>query len=165
MKGNEQVRAFKTRWKLSDLRATATSTSSITFWTALVSAGCSWLLLKDHHPVLAGVGFGMCLSLLASMAASLMSPHHDTASAPGRKAPSRKDALNVLAGHGLKAHFYLPAAGVEDQELANALRRVAAAGYIVTYEESEQLFGKVASIPMTSDEKAELRRAQFKRVK
>jgi len=81
----------------------------------------------------------------------------------GKGVKERDDALSVLERHGLRAHFYLPAIGLEDQELANACRYLAAAGYIITTADGT-VTGKVASARPTKDEQVTMRRAAFKLV-
>lgn len=75
----------------------------------------------------------------------------------------RNAALDLLERNGLRAHYYLPAIGVEDQELANACRRLASAGYIITTADGT-ITGKVAAARLTKDELAAMRRAAFKLV-
>lgn len=75
----------------------------------------------------------------------------------------REQSLDVLDRNGLRAHYYLPAIGIEDQELANACRRLASAGYIITTEDGT-ITGKVASARPTKDEQVTMRRASFKLV-
>lgn len=87
----------------------------------------------------------------------------------GRSAPdavcladgARTKALDILDQHGLRAHYYMPAIGMEDQELANACRRLASAGYIITLADGT-IAGKVAVARPTKDEQVMDRRASFK---
>lgn len=79
----------------------------------------------------------------------------------GKGVKERENAMEVLERHGLRAHFYLPAIGVEDQELANACRYLADAGYIITTADGT-VTGKVASARPTKDEQITMRRAAFK---
>lgn len=75
----------------------------------------------------------------------------------------REQSLDVLERNGLRAHYYLPSIGIEDQELANACRRLASAGYIITAADGT-ITGKVASARPTKDEQVVMRRASFKLV-
>lgn len=75
----------------------------------------------------------------------------------------KEQSLDVLERNGLRAHYYLPAIGIEDQELANACRRLASAGYIITAADGT-ITGKVASARPTKDERIAMRRASFKLV-
>ncbi|HEY0843430.1 hypothetical protein [Methylotenera sp.] len=75
----------------------------------------------------------------------------------------RDKALDLLEKNGLRAHYYLPAVGMESQELANACRTLASAGYIITAADGT-ITGKVASARPTKKELAALRRAAFKLV-
>ena len=75
----------------------------------------------------------------------------------------REQSLDVLERNGLRAHYYLPAIGIEDQELANACRRLASAGYIITAEDGT-ITGKVASARPSKDERVAMRRASIKLV-
>lgn len=81
----------------------------------------------------------------------------------GKGVKEREDALDVLEQHGLRAHFYLPAVSMENQELANACRRLASAGYIITTADGT-ITGKVAAARPTKDEQIARRRASFKLV-
>lgn len=75
----------------------------------------------------------------------------------------REKALDLLEKNGLRAHYYLPAIGMDNQELANACRILASAGYIITTSDGT-ITGKVASARPTKDEQIALRRASFKLV-
>jgi hypothetical protein len=75
----------------------------------------------------------------------------------------RTKALDILDQHGLRANYYMPAVGMEDQELANACRRLASAGYIITTADGT-ISGKVAIARPTKNEQLEYRRASFKLV-
>lgn len=138
-----------------------TSTSGLILAMLICLGGASWLLVDGVHPVLAGVGVGMCISQVTSLVVRFMCRRE----ADKDMASTGKRNLDILAKHGLRAHFYLPAAGIEDAELAEALRRVSSAGYIITDQTGNQLMGKVASIPMTTNEIADMRRAEFKVVR
>jgi hypothetical protein len=59
----------------------------------------------------------------------LFGSSHQAPTALGERA--REDALGRLARHGVTAHYYVPAAGCEDQELAAALRLLASRGYVM----------------------------------
>lgn len=74
---------------------------------------------------------------------------------------ARTKALDILEQHGLRAHYYMPAIGMEDQELANACRTLASAGYIITSADGT-ITGKVAVARPTKDEQVADRRASFK---
>ncbi|NHR07424.1 hypothetical protein HA052_19725 [Chromobacterium haemolyticum] len=76
----------------------------------------------------------------------------------------RDKALDVLAQNGLAAHYYLPAVGVADRELAAACRELAGCGYLIV-DRYGDLQGKVAAARPTSDEIAQERRAAFRIVK
>lgn len=76
---------------------------------------------------------------------------------------ARTSSLDLLERHGLRAHYYLPAIGMEDRELANACRRLASAGYIITTRDGT-ITGNVASARPTKDEQIAMRRASFKLV-
>ena len=70
--------------------------------------------------------------------------------------------LDVLQGHGIDAHYYLPAIGNrENPELCEALEALGSAGYIMT-DSKGVIVGKVAKARLTSDEKAHQKRATFK---
>jgi hypothetical protein len=85
-------------------------------------------------------------------------------SAPDKWADGeRKEALDILDQHGLRANYYMPAVGIEDQVLANACRRLASAGYIITSADGT-ITGKVAVARPTKNEQLEYRRASFKLV-
>ena len=43
---------------------------------------------------------------------------------------ARENALDVLEQHGIRAQFYIPAAHVQNRDLADALRLLAGRGYI-----------------------------------
>lgn len=74
---------------------------------------------------------------------------------------ARERALDVLAKHGLRAHWYAPTAGVEDPELADACRLLGDHGFLITGARGE-LVGKVATARLSSEEIAQQRRAQFR---
>ncbi len=76
---------------------------------------------------------------------------------------AREKALDLLEQNGLRAHYYLPAVGIENQELANACRMLASAGFIITASDGT-ITGKVASARPSNDELVALRRASFKLV-
>lgn len=73
----------------------------------------------------------------------------------------RESALDLLEENGIRAQFYVPSAYAKTQELANALRLLAARGYIMTDQEGN-LVGAVATARPTVDEVAQQRRAEFK---
>ena len=81
----------------------------------------------------------------------------------GKGVKEREDALDILERNGLRAHYYLPSIGIEDRELANACRRLASAGYIITAGDGT-ITGKVAAARPTKNEQVALRRASFKLV-
>lgn len=74
---------------------------------------------------------------------------------------ARTKALDILDQHGLRAHYYMPAIDMQDQELANACRRLASAGYIITSIDGT-ITGKVAAARPTKDEQVADRRASIK---
>jgi len=75
---------------------------------------------------------------------------------------ARKHWLDVLDKHGITAHFYMASCGYrEDTELSNALDRLNAAGYIFT-DTAGHLVGRIAKARLSSQEIAELKRADFK---
>lgn len=76
---------------------------------------------------------------------------------------ARTKALDILDQHGLRAHYYMPAIGMGDPELADACRRLASAGYIITSADGT-ITGKVAVARPTNNEQLEHRRASFKLV-
>lgn len=75
---------------------------------------------------------------------------------------ARDKALAVLNKNGLQAYYYLPASGIDDRELAEALRLLGDSGYIVTNRTTGDLTGCVVPASMSSQERAEKRRAQFR---
>lgn len=76
---------------------------------------------------------------------------------------ARTKALDILDRHGLRAHYYMPAIGMQDQELANACRTLASAGFIITSADGT-IIGEVAVARPTKSEQIENRRASFKLV-
>lgn len=70
-------------------------------------------------------------------------------------------ALAVLAKNGMRAHYYMVAIGIDDAELANALRFLRSAGYLITDDSSDALVGKVAAVPANKVDRAETRRAKL----
>jgi len=72
----------------------------------------------------------------------------------------RDQAFDVVAKHGLDAHLYLAASGVNDRELADALRFLSDRGYVVT-DRNGNLVGKVAKAQLTPGEAALERRAKM----
>lgn len=74
---------------------------------------------------------------------------------------TREQALDILEKHGLRAHWYVPAADVEDPELAAACDFLRSRGYLIT-DSDGCLFGKVATARPSSEELATQRRAQFR---
>lgn len=81
--------------------------------------------------------------------------------ATGISEHARSAALAVLAKNGMLAHYYMAAVGIEDAELANALRFLSSAGYIITQESSVALVGKVATVTANKIDPAETRRAKL----
>lgn len=75
---------------------------------------------------------------------------------------ARDKALAVLKRNGLQAFYYLPAIGIDDQELADALRFLGDSGFIITDQKTGDLTGRVLAASMTSHERAQQRRAQFR---
>jgi hypothetical protein len=73
---------------------------------------------------------------------------------------AREEALDTLAMHGIDAHYYLPAVGCEDNDLANALRLLAGRGYLMT-DAKGALVGKVATARLTREERAQESRKRF----
>jgi hypothetical protein len=73
---------------------------------------------------------------------------------------AREKALDTLAEHGINAHFYLPAAGCANKELASALRLLGDLGYLMT-DANGSLVGKVAKARLTADERAQESRKRF----
>lgn len=87
----------------------------------------------------------------------------------GRRTPApmisvhaRDKALAVLKRNGLQAFYYLPHSGIEDQELADALRFLGKSGFIITDQKTGDLTGRVMAASMASQERAKQRRAQFR---
>jgi len=80
--------------------------------------------------------------------------------APSKTEAPRERALVKLLEHGIDAHFYLPNAGYEDQDLADALQLLARWGYIMT-DAKGALVGKVVKARPTADERARGRRKKF----
>lgn len=76
---------------------------------------------------------------------------------------ARTKALDILDQHGLRAHYYMPSIGMQDRELADACRRLASAGYIITSMDGT-ITGKVAVARPTKDEQVADRRASIKLV-
>lgn len=76
---------------------------------------------------------------------------------------ARERALDVLEKHGLCAHWYAPAAGIEDQELAEACHFLGGHGFLIT-DTQGGLVGKVATARLSTEEIAQQRRAQFRLV-
>ncbi|RRS01187.1 hypothetical protein EIP75_21670 [Aquabacterium soli] len=72
----------------------------------------------------------------------------------------REEAIAVLAKNGLQAHLYIPAAGCDDEELAETLRFMGDSGYLITNACGE-IYGRVAKAAMTSDERANMARQGF----
>ncbi|MBW8191300.1 hypothetical protein K0504_09650 [Neiella marina] len=71
-------------------------------------------------------------------------------------------ALDVIECKGHSAHYYMPSIGQrEDSELCRALDLLAGQGFIVT-DGDGNLVGKVAKARISSGERAEQRRAEFK---
>jgi hypothetical protein len=122
----------------------------------------TWLYSDGTHPVLMGVGIGMCLSQVISLISRFIWHVPDVVRGKTAMAPSGKNNLDILAEHGLRVHYYQPSAGIEDPVLAEALRCFGSAGYVITDLNGIQLIGTVSSIPMNSNEIAEMRRAGFK---
>ncbi|CAG0971893.1 hypothetical protein RHDC4_01332 [Rhodocyclaceae bacterium] len=85
--------------------------------------------------------------------------HHTT----GISEAARMRAAAVLDQHGLRAYFYLPSAGMQDRELADACRFLAGAGNLIM-DADDNMVGKVAALYPTSDEVAVERRASFRLV-
>ena len=75
----------------------------------------------------------------------------------------RDKALDVIERHGLRANYYMPAIGIQDEELANACRMLASAGYIIT-DAHGTITGKVATARPSKDELVAKRRASFRLV-
>jgi hypothetical protein len=73
---------------------------------------------------------------------------------------AREQALDKLHEHGIDAHFYLPAAGCQERELANALRLLGARGYIMN-DAKGSIVGRVAKARLTTAERAEELRTRF----
>lgn len=73
---------------------------------------------------------------------------------------ARIKALDTLRKHGIAAHYYLPAAGCEDRELADVLRHFGSNGYIMT-DANGAIVGKVAKATLTSEERALEARKRF----
>jgi hypothetical protein len=78
---------------------------------------------------------------------------------------AQSKALAVLAKNGMSAHYYMAPVNIDDAELAEALRFLSSAGYLITHDSSGALVGKVATVPTNKDERAEQRRAQLHLVK
>ena len=74
---------------------------------------------------------------------------------------ARENALDVLEQHGIRAQFYIPAAHVQDRDLADALRLLTGRGYIMT-DRDGKLVGVVVTARQTTEENAQMRRAEFK---
>lgn len=76
----------------------------------------------------------------------------------------REDAIDVLERHGIKAHLYFPAAGIEDSDLKDALRCLHERGYIFSSKDGA-LFGGIAQARPAPEERAQIRRRQMKVVR
>lgn len=83
-----------------------------------------------------------------------------SASASMMSERARESALDTLSRHGIDAHYYLPAIGCEDNELANALRLLGGRGYLMT-DAAGGLVGKVAKARLTPEERAQESRKRF----
>jgi hypothetical protein len=76
---------------------------------------------------------------------------------------ARAHALDVLERHALRAHWYVPAAGCTDRELAGALRLLGDSGHVIT-DRDGALVGKFATCRPSPEECAAMRRASFRGV-
>jgi len=77
---------------------------------------------------------------------------------------SIEQAIDIIEQQGMKAHYYLASVDHrENEELSFALDTLNAAGFIIT-DSSGALVGKTATKRITSSERAEALRAQFKLV-
>ncbi len=73
----------------------------------------------------------------------------------------RNDALDVLAAHGLHAHYYLPATKIVDNTLADACRFLGNAGYIITNWQGD-FVGKIVAARPSKGALTVARRPLFK---
>jgi predicted HD phosphohydrolase len=77
---------------------------------------------------------------------------------------ARARALDVLERHALQAHWYAPAVGCTDGELADALRLLGDSGHLIT-DRHGALVGRFATCRPTHEECAAMRRASFRVVR
>ncbi len=72
------------------------------------------------------------------------------------------DALNIISEKGYEAHFWLPGVNHhDDRKLWDALETLKYKGFIIT-DTQGCLVGKIAKARLSTEEKAEARRAVFK---
>ena len=93
----------------------------------------------------------------------LFHPIDNTGEAPDDE---REHALDVVKRHGLRAYYYMPAAGLVRGELRDALQLLAARGYFLTNEDGN-LYGQVAEArppQPSSEEVAKSWRSTFRLV-
>lgn len=74
---------------------------------------------------------------------------------------SKIQALCILKEHGLRAYAYMPANGIEDQKLADAIRLFGDSGCIIA-DINGNAIGSCVPVQQTPEEKVAARRAQFK---
>ena len=76
----------------------------------------------------------------------------------------REKALDILEKHGFRSHYYLPAIGMTDPELAEACRFLSQRGHIIT-DQDGRLVGAFAATRLTPNEVAEEKRKSIRRIK
>lgn len=81
----------------------------------------------------------------------------------GNEVTDKIKALGLLKEHGLRAYVYMPANGIEDKNLADAIRLLGDCGCIITDLKGNTI-GSCVPIQQTQDELVAARRAQFKLV-
>lgn len=135
---------------------------SVTYTICLmvsILASAGWYFVGDFA---SGSAFLAAALVLFNFGAGLSDRQHDPRRIENFGPLSRRNALELLTKHGLRAHYYLPAAGQTDEELAAALRMFGDSGYIVTRESTGELVGAVATVATNSDERAKQRRAKLR---